>query len=276
MDEDFVLVERVETSVVSTPVDQFVSVVVVEPTVITDEMLSFVTTEITDTQVVAAGQQGPAGPAGGEIDDVTVAADTTFSSLHIMELLYPFALSSFSLTPVTTEMGATVSTVSLAWATNYPPDTVSINQGIGAITPPTNTTYDHTGQAITTNRTYTITAVRNGVTKTANATVGFQNQYYWGVHTAQTTDEAIIKAMTKTLSGSRGRTVTFDCTGGRYFHIAYPSRLGAASFSINNLTYSDVTLTVVSITNSSGFTENYNVYYCNVIQNGAAITVVIS
>lgn len=233
-----------------------------------------------DIAVVAAGQQGPQGPMGpggtGAIDDNAVAADTTFSSQHIMELLYPFALSSFSLTPVTTEMGATVSDVHLAWATNYPPDTVSINQGIGAVTPPTNTTYDHTGQSITTARTYTITAVRNGVTKTANATVGFLNRVYYGVNATQTVDPATIKGMTNLLSGSRGRTVTFDCTGGRYFHIAYPSRLGDASFTINNISYSDVTKTVVAITNDSGFTENYNVYYCNVIQNGAAITVVVS
>ena len=233
-----------------------------------------------DITVVAVGQQGPQGPPGpggtGAIDDNAVAADTTFSSQHIMELLYPFALSSFSASPATTEMGATVSTVHLTWATNYPPDTMSIDNGIGAITPPTNTTYDHTGQSITSNRTYTVTAIRNGVTKTANATVGFQNQVYYGVNATQTLDPATIKAMTKLLSGSRSRSINYNCSGGKFFHLAYPSRLGDASFTINNLTYSDMTKTVVAITNDSGFTENYNVYYCNVIQYGASITLVVA
>lgn len=63
-DEDVVLLERVESSVVSTQKDAIVTVVVTEPTVVTDEMRSYVTTEHTDTQVVAAGQQGPQGPGG--------------------------------------------------------------------------------------------------------------------------------------------------------------------------------------------------------------------
>ncbi len=66
MDEDYVVVDRAESSVVTTPDHQVVTVVTVEPTVITDEMLSYVTTISTDTQVVAAGQQGPAGRDGSD------------------------------------------------------------------------------------------------------------------------------------------------------------------------------------------------------------------
>ena len=71
MDADYVVVDRAESSVVTTPDHQVVTVVTVEPTVITDEMLSYVTTISTDTQVVAAGQQGPAGRDG--IDGSTTA-----------------------------------------------------------------------------------------------------------------------------------------------------------------------------------------------------------
>lgn len=64
MDEDVVLVERVESSVVSTQKDAVVTVVVTEPTVVTDEMRSYVLAERSDTQVVTDGEQGPAGPQG--------------------------------------------------------------------------------------------------------------------------------------------------------------------------------------------------------------------
>lgn len=64
MDEDVVLVERVESSVISTQRDDVVSVVIVEPTVITDEMQSVVAVEQKELGVVATGQQGPPGPQG--------------------------------------------------------------------------------------------------------------------------------------------------------------------------------------------------------------------
>ena len=229
----------------------------------------------TEVHVITVGEVGPPGSGGGLIDDNVVALDSTYSSSKIEDLLNPFALGVMSISPSTAEMGATVASVSLGWSFNKTPDTQSLNQGIGAIANNA-IAHVHSAQTITTNRTYTLTAVRSGVTKTASATVSFLNRVYYGVHPSQTTDESIIEAMTNLLSGTRSRTITFDCTGGRFFHYAYPSRLGAATFQINNLTYSDVTRTTVSFTNASGFTEDYFVYYCNVIQNGAAIPLVVS
>jgi hypothetical protein len=223
------------------------------------------------------GATGPAGPSGAVagIDDTVAALNSTFSSQHILELISPFAISSFSISQTLAEMGATVTSETLNWGSNYPPDSISINNGIGAVVPATLTSYVHSGQTITTNRTYTLSMVKGGSTKTANATLSFLNQYYYGVAASQLSSEVAIKALTHALYGARGRTLTFDCSGGRYFHIAYPSRLGDATFTINGLAYSDMTKTVVSITNASGFAENYNVYYCNAIQNGAAVTLVI-
>lgn len=237
-----------------------------------------VVTEDDRIVVIDSGTIGPPGSGSGActcIDDGTVAEDSTFSSQKIMELLYPFSLNSFSIAPTTAELGNTVASVTLSWATNYPPDSVSLNSGIGAVALPA-TSYVHSGVTITANTSYTLTAIRNGVTKTASATVAFLNRVYWGVHTAQTTDEAIIKAMSSQLSGSRARSVTYDCSGGKFFHLAYPKRLGVATFKINNLTYSDTTLTEVDITNQYGYTETYYVYFCNVIQYGASITLVVS
>lgn len=230
--------------------------------------------------VIDSGVIGPPGPPGGGggacdcIDDGTVSEATTFSSQHIMELLYPFALNSFSMSPTIAEMGSEVTAVTLNWSTNYPPDSITLNNGIGAVTLPA-TSYNHTGLHLTTNTSYNLTAVRNGVTKNASASLAFLNRVYWGVNPTQTTDETIIKAMQSQLSGSRARSVTYDCSGGKFFHLAYPKRLGLATFKINNLTYSDTTLTEISLTNSYGYTEQYYVYFCNIIQYGASITLVV-
>ena len=276
-EESVAVVDAGRTVVVTTPSERHTSVEIRQRELVTERDESVVVVSDTDIVVIAAGQQGPPG-AGGDgdccIDDDVVAPDSTFSSEYIMELLNPFALSSFSLSPTSATLGATVTSLTFNWATNYAPDTVSISGGVGAVTLPATSLVATV--SLTASTTFTLSAVRNGVTKTANASISFLNRVYYGVNLTQTTDEATLEAMTGVLSGSRGRSITFNCTGGRYFHYAYPSRLGAASFQINNLTYSDVTLTVVPITNAAGYTENYNVYYCNVIQNGAAITLVVS
>lgn len=209
------------------------------------------------------------------LDDATVSAESTYSSEKIMELLYPFALLSFSLAPTTAEWGATVTEVSLNWSTNDTPKTIALNLGIGEL-PATTTHFTHSGQSITGNRTYTLTVTRNAITKTASATLAFLNRVYWGVHPTPTIDPEIITGWANQLSGNRSRLITFDCSGGRYFHVAYPARMGNASFKINNLTYSDVTQQTVNITNSQGYTEPYLVYHCTIIQFGEAITLAVS
>ena len=208
------------------------------------------------------------------IDDNAVSGNTVFSSQHIYDLLYPFAITSFTVSPSSGEMGQAFTSETLNWATVGAPDTVSLNQGIGAVTLPA-TSYVHSPVNVTTNRTYTITAVKNGVTKTANASVSFLNRVYYGTYATQTTSEAIIKAMTSQLSNSRGRSITYNCSGGQYFHVAYPTRLGVATFSVGGLTYSDMTQTTINLTNAFGYMETYYVYYCNVIQYGASIPLTV-
>jgi hypothetical protein len=162
----------------------------------------------------------------------------------------------------------------LSWATNTAPDSLSINNGIGAV-PANSTSYTHSGQALTAARTYTLTATRGSTTKTANASVTFMNRIYYGVYASQSISEAAIKSLTNTLTNTRQRTITYDCTGGRYFHLAIPTRLGVPTFKINGLTYSDMNRTTIDITNSLGYRESYYVWYCNIIQYGSAIPLVV-
>ena len=222
------------------------------------------------------GPTGPTGPAGSAlINDTVVSPDQTFSSEMIMELLFPFEIQSFTCVPSIVEVGSVLDTIDLAWSTNYTPTALSLNNGIGSV-PRLSTTLKLTDQHIVSNTTFVLTATRSTKTKTASASISFLNNIYWGVNPGLTVTPADITSWAHQLSGTRSRSITYDCSGGRYFYLAYPKRLGVASFKINSLTYSDVVLVEQDITNESGFTETYFVYRCGVIQFGSSIPLVVS
>lgn len=221
-----------------------------------------------------SGQQLDSRVLESLIDDINVGNDHVFSSQKIMDLLMPFNITSFTIAPASVELGTTLPSITLNWATSTTPDSLTLSQGIG-IVPANSTSYVHGSQSITASRTYMLTAVRGGVTKTANATVTFMNRLYYGTFSSQTVDPNIVKTFNNTLTNTRQRTITYDCSGGKYFHLAIPTRLGVPTFKINGLTYSDMTRTTIDITNSLGYTEPYYVWYCNIIQYGASIPLVV-
>ena len=209
------------------------------------------------------------------IDDNHVSLDTTFSSEKIMELLNPFNLNFFRLNGRTIfAIGEVVTNVLLEWSTNYTPDEISLNNGIG-IVPNNSTTYEHVNQNIIANHTYTIIVNRNGISKTRNILIEFANIVYWGVNPNTTVTEAEVVVWDFQISNSKARTVNFNCSGGKYFYLAFPKHYGNASFTINNLTYSDVIITEQNITNHYGFSELYLIYRSGVIQFGESITVTV-
>lgn len=174
------------------------------------------------------------------------------------------------------EKGETVTSVSLTWTLNKDITSQSINQGIGTLDVELRV-YTHSGQTITTNRTYTIT-VSDGVNSdTSSITVAFYNKRYYGVSADDTLSDAeILAQLSGEYSSSRVQTRTFDCSGGKYFYIVYPTSWGTASFKVGGLSFSDMNLETRSFTNASGYAESYNIYRPNNIQTGSAILVEVS
>lgn len=219
-----------------------------------------------------AGPQGDVGPAWDCIDDTIVSDITCWSSQKIMDALNPLVIQSFSVAPSIVEMGSNVPSVTFAWTVNQLPNSISISD-VGVVAPDALSLTTQTN--INTNKTFTLTCFKNGAPKTASASVVFLNQVYWGTHIDQAATATVITGMQSQLSGNRSRSVTFNCTGGKYFYLSYPVRLGDATFKINNLSYSDMTRTTMAITNDSSHTEDYYVHVCNVIQFGSSITLVV-
>jgi hypothetical protein len=116
--------------------------------------------------------------------------------------------------------------------------------------------------------TFTVTAT-NGVTSpTATNTITFANRRYWGVSTKTSGYTATdVTSLSGTGSGeltigSSKASFTVTANTGYYIVYATPSKLGTVSFTDNTtgFAFSMAAYETVSITNSSGFTENYYVY----------------
>lgn len=175
----------------------------------------------------------------------------------------------------TVEIGQTVNSVVLNWTVNKEITSQSIDQGIGSLLPSLRT-YTHSGQTITTNRTYTITVNDGATPATSSTSVLFSNKRYWGTSTLTSLTDAQIIALSSEFSSSRVQTRTFDCTGGKYFYFAWPTSFGTPSFKVGGLSFSDMTLVTRAFVNASGYSSSYDIYRVTNIQTGSAIIVEVS
>jgi hypothetical protein len=123
---------------------------------------------------------------------------------------------------------------------------------------------------------FTLAASKGSENATSSGTFSFWNRRFWGV--SSTTDsysEADIEALTNELSNSRGKTFTVTAAAGEYILYSYPSRLGAATFTVGGFEGGFGSPETLSITNASGYTEDYYVYRSTNSGLGAT-TVVVS
>lgn len=90
---------------------------------------------------------------------------------------------------------------------------------------------------MTQNRTFTMLASKNGVTKTANASVEFVPPVFWGVSkTYNATASQIGSLANKVITKSRGRTIAVNSGAGDYVLYALPKSMGTPTFAVGPLT----------------------------------------
>ncbi len=109
-------------------------------------------------------------------------------------------------------------------------------------------------------------------TTSTSAKVSFYHLRYYGVSREASVD---IKTLKSELSNSRAKTVTFDCSGGKYFYYAYPKTLGKAAWNVGGLAIG-MTPTEITITNEYGLSVAYYVYRSENLQTGSSIKAIIS
>jgi hypothetical protein len=181
---------------------------------------------------------------------------------------------------VTIEKGASLVNPVLTWSlSGSVPNSQSIDQGVGAV--PVGTFTKTVTGTFTTSTAWTLTVADTdpqGNAKNASATVNLnvRQKRYWGVSTSASLNSAGVLGLSNEFATSRGKSVTYDATGGRYIFYAYPASFGLPTVTVGGLSFSAWTKTDLSFTNASGFTEAYYVIRFNDLQNGAAIAVVFS
>lgn len=180
----------------------------------------------------------------------------------------PLTIDAFSLSPSSAEKGSTVSEIHFYYALSKVPDTLQIDDI--SITPQDAAIYVLSNLSLTQDKTYTLKATDEknpgGLTKTAK--ISFYNRICWGAAAAPgTVDSAFLLGLSSAvLSGTKGRTINKDgasdvnAGSGQYIWYAVPKRLGGCSFKVGGFSGGFEAAQTVSVTNASGFTEDYYVY----------------
>lgn len=214
---------------------------------------------------------------------------STFTALDTDVRTYSRASAAYMLN------GDTANNVTLAWTLNRngdDPADQDINQGIGDVpNADRQVVLAAAGLIATTTWTLSITGddasygAAAGNADSANASITFQDAYYYGVDQAVIADGAGVIAMLadpipwpETLGSTESRTYSFNASvngGGNYLYIAYPAAWGVpASTTLNGFAFNDyTTVNPTPLTNSvGGGPTNYIILRTNNTYSGAAIT----
>lgn len=101
------------------------------------------------------------------------------------------------------------------------------------------------------------------------------NRRYFGSSANTIMSNSDILTLNKEMCSTIVNTHTYDCTGGKYIWICYPSRFGAAKFMVNDFE-TTFELTVQNVTNEDAYTESFNCYRSFRLQHGSNIIVEVS
>lgn len=178
------------------------------------------------------------------------------------------------LTPTTTRRSSPITTLTLSRGATLIHTYPTPNPAGGTEAP-----YTDTSGAVTTNTTYTATVGDGTSTGTGSASYSFLPGRYNGVaQTIISTGVGIVLAfgLSVVLTSTRVGTYSFDCSAGggsNYCYISYPTSFGLPSSTLfNGFTFTDYTSSTVSLTNASGYTQNYYILRTNNTYSGASVT----
>lgn len=108
----------------------------------------------------------------------------------------------------------------------------------------------------------------------ASASVAFSHKIYWGASAEPNLED--FSNLAFAFSNNRGRTIDFNCSGGKHFYYAHPKALGTATWKVGGLAFTGYQLTEKTITNQYGLPVTYYIYRSIEKQTGSAINAVIS
>lgn len=210
-----------------------------------------------------------ADPSGDESTDpalpiwATLLTDVSTLQGQMADLLYEaIAITAFSVSPSTVELGSAVDSVMLNWALNKDPVAQTMG-GVAMSTSQRSTTMEYDGDSVlSANTTFTLVATdERGATATKFATLSFLNGVYYGVMEDDTTlDSAAVLTLTKKLQSSRALSFTVTAGATQRIAFAIPTRYGTPNFNVGGFDGGFHLASTIDLTNASGYTESYDVW----------------
>jgi hypothetical protein len=266
--------------------DEAIDVVLGEPDVVASETPDPLSVIVADNPITVLLSQpeltiigphipGPPG-AGGASDAAAVSYDSALYA-NVKEALDAILyvaprVNSFTNSVNTVEQGSTVASVRLNWSFNKAMTSVKLNGG--EIAPTAASTV--IAGPFTTNQSWTLAASDGTNTTSATTSITFAQKRYWGASALESLDDAGIIALGGSEFASNfDKSVSYDCTGGKYPYIAYPASFGPPSaVTVGGLAFSDFMVATQDFTNASGFVSSYLVIRFFNLQTGAKISTV--
>jgi hypothetical protein len=200
----------------------------------------------------------------------TLDSDIRDIKSQLADLMYEaITISSFSHNVPTQERGAVVTEVTLSWATNKTPNKIMLdgevldNNTKSKIISDVDITWDN-------NKVWQLDVIdERSATARKTVAVDFCNNIYYGtgaVESGFTND--FITGLTKRLQSAKAYDFTVT-SNAQYLYYALPKRLGTVTFKVGGFEGGFKNPEVVSVTNSSGYTEDYYVYRSTNTLNGS-------
>lgn len=192
------------------------------------------------------------------------------------------SIESFTATPSVIETGTTDAEIALDWSISGTVTGQTLTDSVDGVIALGDPVADRSASqgGVDSTRTFTLSASNAGApggpdTKTATASVAIQSRFYTGPAAGTSPSDTALRALPiNGFATTRARTVTYDCTGGRYPCYAWPAALGTlSSVKVGGLSFSDFTVTTRDVVNAQGAPVSMNILVFNTLQNGAAIEV---
>jgi hypothetical protein len=183
-------------------------------------------------------------------------------------LLYvPLVINAFTNTVNVVEIGATVSSVQLDWVYNKSVTSQHLSVGPSSLDV---SLRDYTdSSSYTSNKTYTLYASDGTTSLTASTSLIFRPRNYYGQSASSTLNNSGVLALASNpLASGKGLSLSNYVISSAYMWFCYPAGYGTANFTVNGLANTAWTLTTLSLTNASGYTQNYYCYRSNNVLNG--------
>lgn len=203
-----------------------------------------------------------------QIEELTSRASDTDSDItdieqRLADLEYvPIAITSFSSSVGTVEIGSVVNDVVLKWALNKTPATLTLDGAELDVDLRTMTLSDLAMTTTSTKKGWTIKATdERNATSSKSVSVTFMNGVYYGVAgDVEKYDSAFILALTKNLQSSRAKTFTVTAGEEQYIYYCVPTKYGACNFNVGGFDGGFALIDTISFTNALGHTEDYYIY----------------